>query len=276
MLPNTFCHLVGIGPKKERALWDDGMRCWDDVKAAAAADSRAAKLARRLEESHERFEQRDARWFHKALSSAEEWRVFRDFRNRCAYLDIETTGLGGGTDHITSIALYDGADVHTYVHGINLDEFREDIGRFDLLVTYNGKTFDLPFIRQTMGLPMQQAHIDLRYVLARLGYKGGLKGCEKALGLDRGELDGVDGYFAVLLWQEYLRHDSAEALETMLAYNAEDVVNLEPLMLMAWNMLLTETPFAGEHRLEVTPPAPVPHTPHIPTVHRLKRRMGAF
>lgn len=276
MLPNTFCHLVGIGPKKEAKLWREGMRCWDDVAAAAATERRAVRLAERLQESHERLAGRDARWFHQNLSSSQEWRLFRDFRNRCAYLDIETTGLGNPGDHITSIAVYDGADVRTYVHGINLADFAEDIDRYDLLVTYNGKTFDLPFIRKTMGLDMQQAHIDLRYVLARLGYKGGLKGCEKALGLDRGELDGVDGYFAVLLWQEYRRNDSQEALETMLAYNAADVVNLEPLMVQAWNLLIQETPFVDEHRLEVHDPAPVPHQPHIPTVRRIKRRMGAF
>ena len=39
--------------------------------------------------------------------------------------------------------------------------------------------------------------------MSSLGYRGGLKGCEKCLGLDRAELDGVDGYFAVLLWNEY-------------------------------------------------------------------------
>jgi hypothetical protein len=275
MLPNTFCHLVGIGPKKEKALWERGLHCWDDVVEAAAADSRSAALAQRLQDSRRRYAERDARWFHQALPTQQEWRLFRDFRNRIGYLDIETTGTGGW-DEITTIALYDGADVRTYVQGINLEEFCEDVSGCDLLVTYNGKTFDLPFIRRQMGLSMDQAHIDLRYVLARLGYKGGLKGCEKAMGLDRGELDGVDGYFAVLLWQEYRRKDSAEALETMLAYNAEDVVNLEPLMVKAWNMMVKATPFVDQHLLEEHPPAPVPHTPHVPTVRRLKRRMGRF
>jgi uncharacterized protein YprB with RNaseH-like and TPR domain len=52
---------------------------------------------------------------------------------------------------------------------------------------YNGKTFDVPFIEKYFGIRMNHAHIDLRYVLKSLGYAGGLKRCEKALGLDRGE-----------------------------------------------------------------------------------------
>ena len=34
--------------------------------------------------------------------------MFADFRAHCAYLDIETTGMGSG-DQVTTIALYDAA-----------------------------------------------------------------------------------------------------------------------------------------------------------------------
>ena len=66
-------------------------------------------------------------------------------------------------------------------------------------MTYNGKSFDIPFIESHFGAKLTHAHIDLRYILASLGYRGGLKGCEKQLGIDRGDLKNVDGYFAVLL-----------------------------------------------------------------------------
>ena len=89
-----------------------------------------------------------------------------------------------------------------------------------------------PFLRDRLGCPLDQAHIDLRYVLASLGYKGGLKKCETALGIDRGDLDGVDGSLAVLLWEEYRKTGSPKALDTLLAYNIEDVVNLETLMVL--------------------------------------------
>lgn len=183
-----------------------------------------------LGESCQRLEDGDCRYFAGHLPSREHWRLFPEFRGRIAYLDIETTGMSG-FGHITTIALYDGQRIRHYVHGENLEQFGRDIGDYELLVTYSGKCFDLPFIRSTMGLPMDQAHIDLRYVLKSLGYGGGLKGCEKKLGLDRGELDGVDGFMAVLLWRDYLASGNPRSLETLLAYNIQDVVNLETL---AW------------------------------------------
>lgn len=273
MLRNTFCHIVGVGPATERTIWEDGLRTWDEALRAGESGHRVANLRGHLEESLVRLDRGDARWFHRRLPGRDEWRLFADFRGSCAYLDIETTGMGHEGDHVTTIAVYDGSDVHTYVHGRNLDDFRADIERYDLVVTYNGKSFDLPFIRKTMGVPMRQAHIDLRYIMARLGYKGGLKGCEKALGLHRGELDGVDGYFAVLLWQDYRRRRNEGALETLLSYNAQDVVSLETLMHTAWNMLVAKTPFAEELALDVPDVSCVPHEPHAATVERIRANL---
>jgi uncharacterized protein YprB with RNaseH-like and TPR domain len=200
--------------------------------------------------------------------------MFPEFRGSVAYLDIETTGLGAPGDHITTIALYDGRRIRTYVHDQNLEEFREDVRGYRLVVTYNGKCFDVPFIRDSLGLRMEQAHIDLRYVLRSLGFSGGLKGCEKQLGLDRGELDGVDGYFAVLLWQDFRRHGNEGALRTLLAYNVMDTVNLERLMVQAYNMKLCETPFAGTHGLAGPAPRELPMEPDHETLARIRRRLG--
>ena len=50
-----------------------------------------------------------------------------------------------------------------------------------MIVTYNGKTFDVPFIEKYFGIRMNHAHIDLRYVLKSLGYSGGLKMFEQAM-----------------------------------------------------------------------------------------------
>ena len=106
---------------------------------------------------------------------------------------------------------------------------------------------------------MQQAHIDLRYVLRGLGYRGGLKACEKQLGVNRGELEDVDGYTAVLLWANYTRSGNAHALETLLAYNTEDVINLEVLMVLAYNRFLAQTPFSSTLQLASPQLPPVPY-----------------
>jgi len=189
-------------------------------------------------------------------------------------LDIETTGLDKWRGSITTIALYDGRSIFHYVQGDNLEAFKENIQNYQVIVTYNGKSFDVPFIESCLGIKIDQVHIDLRYVLKRLGYSGGLKGCERQLGLHRGELDGVDGYCAVLLWEKFKRTNSRNALETLLAYNIMDTVNLESLMVIAYNLNLQKTPFSQSHRL------PVPEAPDIPfradprIINKIKGELG--
>jgi hypothetical protein len=275
MLKNTFCHIPGISVNAEFKLWSAGLCSWDGLDAAginAISSRRRGLIQTHLEESHQRLTAGDVSHFADRLASAHQWRLFPEFRASIAYLDIETTGLSPYGSHITTIALYDGQNIRHYVHGENLEQFGRDIGDYSLFVTYNGKCFDIPFIREALGLKMEQAHIDLRHVLKSLGYSGGLKGCEKKLGLDRGELEGVDGFFAVLLWQDYLRSGNPRSLETLLAYNIQDVVNLETLLVMAYNLKIAHTPFADSHRL------PLPKAPQIPfkadreVIDRLKRR----
>ncbi len=270
MLSRSFIHLPGIGTKTEQKIWESGIHSWQDWRETAALklpNSSKPQLSSLIKQSQRELE-RGPHFFSKALPANEQWRLFSHFRDCTAYLDIETTGLGPHAE-ITTIALYDGKEVYCYVNGRNLDDFINDIQKYDVLVTYNGKGFDIPMIERWFHIKLPQAHIDLRYILARLGFKGGLKGCEKQLGIDRGELDGVDGYFAVLLWQEYQRSHNEAVLETLLAYNVEDTVNLEILLIEAYNRNVSNTPF-GEHLL-VEPPRPpkLRHRPHREVVAQL-------
>lgn len=211
----------------------------------------------------------NSRFFYDRLPTEEQWRIFAEFRHSTAYVDIETTGLSG-MDEITTIALYDGTNIRCYVRGRNLEEFRSDILNYKLLVTYNGKCFDVPFLERAFGIHLRAAHIDLRYVLRALGYVGGLKNCEKQLGIDRGELAAVDGHFAVILWDDFRRNRNERALETLLAYNVEDVVNLEVLMIHAYNRKLAATPFAASRRYDLPAPPRLPFTPDPQTIGRLR------
>lgn len=280
MLKQTFCHLQGIGVQTELRLWMAGITCWEQLAAAAPSDVpmpagrlRLAQLG--LEQSFKDFASRDPLPFYRNLPYDQQWRLFGDFRDLCVYLDIETTGLGGPWDHITTIALYDGRKISCYVHDDNILQFREDIERYGLVVTYNGKSFDLPFIRRNLHAPMEQAHIDLRYVLKSLGYRGGLKGCEKQLGLHRDDLDGIDGFCAVLLWQEFQRTWDRRVLETLLAYNVLDAVNLEPLMVTAYNAKLRDTPFHETHALELPRRPEMPYRLDGATLAGIRCRMAA-
>jgi len=277
MLTSTFCHIPGVGAKTERRLWSHGVLSWDDAGAdvlQSVLPGRSDAVRRLARESGDRLSRGDALYFYERLPSNQHWRLFPNFRGSVAYLDIETTGLGSPSDYITVIGLYDGQSVRQYVFDENLDEFERDVRDFQLVVTYNGKQFDLPFIRHSLGLHMAHAHIDLRYVLASLGYKGGLKGCEKQLGIDRGDLDGVDGYFAVLLWRDFRHSGNRRALETLLAYNAADVVNLEALMVMAYNMKARALEIDRAPMLTVPSPPALPFGVHQGTLDRIRLEHG--
>ncbi|MDA8165337.1 MAG: ribonuclease H-like domain-containing protein [Desulfobacteraceae bacterium] len=267
MLRHTFIHVPGIGLTTERRLWEAGILSWDDLDGSAAAGLPAGRRALLRAHCGRRLSPRD---LAALLPAAQHWRLFPHFRHAAACLDIETNGAGPWAEEITAISLWDGSSLFCFVQGDNLEMFPETVERYEMLITYNGKCFDLPVIERQFGIRLEQLHLDLRFLLAHLGYKGGLKGCEKRFGLDRGELDGVDGYFAVLLWQEYLRSGNPRALETLLAYNVEDTVNLETLMVHAFNLNVAATPFADRYRLPL-PVRPVhPYRADPLLVGRLK------
>ena len=261
MLTHTLCHIPGVSLNKERTLWEKGVQTWACYRAIA-------KEPGFLDDCERHFGQRNPAFFADNLKSDQHWRLFGDFRDAVAYVDIETTGLDKNYDQITTVALYDGNEVKTYVNGKNLAAFKTDVQQYKLLVTFNGKTFDIPFIQRFFGIELMQAHIDLRYVMKRLGYSGGLKAVERRVGLDRGELKSVDGFFAVTLWHEYRRRKNEAALETLLAYNCADAINLEYLMVYAYNMNVSGTPFAHERQLKAPTPVKIPFSADSKLVNR--------
>ncbi|WP_027191682.1 ribonuclease H-like domain-containing protein [Fundidesulfovibrio putealis] len=252
MLGHCFCHLPGVGPKSESSLWDAGIHTWEDFLCAASPPVSAAKAASMrpgLEASREALEAGEADWFAARLRTANSWRLFPHFLPHAGYLDIETDGERDPV--VTAVALYHQGRVTTYVHGRNMADLEEDLARVKVLVTFNGKCFDVPIIERVLGMRCPKAHVDLRFVLKSLGVSGGLKACEKRFGLSRRELDGVDGWSAVLLWREFERSRSENVLETLLAYNVADVLSLEVLMAHALDELLLTTPFAARKSVAI-------------------------
>jgi uncharacterized protein len=278
MLKNTFCHFPGVGLSTERRLWDFGVQSWEDLIGADAAKlawKRKDSLADYVRESFKHFEKSNPKYFAELLPSDQQWRLFPDFRDKIAYLDIETTGLNDA-DQITTIAVYDGESIFTYVQGQNLNRFKEDIKKYSVIVTFNGKCFDVPFLQRHFNISINQAHIDLRYVLQSLGHRGGLKACERRLGIDRGDLINVDGFFAVLLWEDFKRNKNEKALETLLAYNIQDVVNLETLMTIAFNRKLKDTPFEKGRRLSYPAAPAISFKADLKTISDIKKRYSYF
>ncbi|MGA9840260.1 MAG: ribonuclease H-like domain-containing protein [Thermoplasmata archaeon] len=235
MLRATFQHLGGIGPVTEVGLWREGIRDWATLRertrtlgVSAAGEQR---ILGELAASERALAERDAAWFGRRLPDREHWRMHAEFRERTAFLDIETTGLSPYAGIVTVVSVHGGGATRTFVAGDNLEELPAYLRRFPILVTFNGSRFDVPFLEacfpQFVAPPV---HIDLRFVLYRLGHAGGLKRIEERLGVgDRSGVEGIHGLDAVRLWQEY-RRGSAASLDRLVRYNRADTVNLEPLL----------------------------------------------
>jgi len=149
-----------------------------------------------------------------------------------AYLDIETTGLSPEAGQITVVGIYlvDGARqefIQLVGDDVTSDKLLAALQGVTLLHTYNGSRFDLPFIHACLGVDLGQmfAHCDLMYHCWRCNLYGGLKKVERMLGIPR-KINDVSGLDAVRLWWRYVNDYDEQALQTLLTYNREDVINL--------------------------------------------------
>jgi uncharacterized protein YprB with RNaseH-like and TPR domain len=247
LLTNTFIHLPRVGKVTEMELWQSGVQTWDDFIAADSITSRVDGqrdyLKSLISESQERLEEKNARYFNSCLSSRDMWRLYADFRTNAAFLDIETTGLSPDSSHITMVGILDSEGYSAFVYDENLDDLREAMEKYDLVVTFNGTSFDLPYVEHYFGRMFQDmAHIDLRFALKRAGYSGGLKSIESRLNVGRPtSLTALTGYDAITLWRQWRKGDHG-ARETLIRYNAEDVASLPALAEIAYNELSERLP----------------------------------
>lgn len=234
MLKNTYIHIPTIGSTTEKRIWRCGIESWEDF--LKNHDNIKTTLTRKkllfsgVEESIEQLSSGNHIFFAKRLPKQHNWRAYPDFKEKTAYVDIETTGLFPRFDRITVIGIYNGKETKTYIRGINLENARAELAKYAQLVTFNGARFDLPFIEHEFPGFFNHLHIDLLYPLKKIGYSGGLKNIEGLLGMMRSEeTEGITGFDAVRLWNQYRRGDE-EALDILIKYNKEDVVNLEKIM----------------------------------------------
>lgn len=233
MLTHTFSHIKGVTANVEKLLLDAGIKHWDQFlqemhNLVDFPKTKLENIRTGLFASKEALLKNDLHYFKNMLKPKEHWRLCS--MGKVAYVDIETTGLSRYSDTMTILGIYDGTESHLYVNGKNLQDAHEKLKEFDIIVTFNGKQFDLPFIEHHFSYSYDFVHLDLRYMLKELGLQGGLKSIENQLGINRdSDLVGVDGFEAVSLWYKYKRGNQA-ALEKLLRYNEQDIVNLKTLL----------------------------------------------
>jgi predicted nuclease with RNAse H fold/dephospho-CoA kinase len=157
--------------------------------------------------------------------------ICHEHPDRVLFLDIETTGLSHFYDEITIVGWARNGKSGTFIKGSDPTELLLAARESVAIVTFNGIRFDQRFLEQEFpDIQLPRPHIDLMYLCRRVGLTGGQKAIEAQLGVNcRQDLEGVDGFAAVLLWHKYLRGDLS-ALRRLIAYNRADIAAMGSLM----------------------------------------------
>ncbi|MDO5298750.1 MAG: ribonuclease H-like domain-containing protein [Clostridia bacterium] len=168
---------------------------------------------------------------------------------RLLFLDTETTGLSGGAGTLAfeiGVGFIDerGMVIRQYVmrdydeEAAMLSEIARLFHRFDTVVSFNGKAFDLPLIESRMVMNRIRLrvtaypHLDLLHAARRV-YKLRLRRCnlaslEEAV-LGQGRDDDLPGAQVPQRYFDYVKTREFALLEDVLRHNLQDVKSLAML-----------------------------------------------
>jgi len=172
---------------------------------------------------------------------------------RAVFLDTETTGLAGGAGtaaFLIGLGWFDGERFRVRQYFMRdyheeaalLHALAGELGRFEGLVTFNGKMFDVPLLDARFRLnrgrfPLTEApHLDLLHPARRL-WKARLESCRLQsleaglLGLRRtGDIPGEE---IPQVYFDWVRRRDARALARVFEHNRQDIVSLAALAVLA-------------------------------------------
>lgn len=233
----AFLHLPGVGPGKISAFPAQGIHEWNHLRAKHATPhlpgvppTRAAELLAEIERCEDALSKKNLAYLSQKLHRSDHWRLLADFGESATYLDIETSGDDLHPEITLIIAKHRGC-IHTFTAERNLGGFLDLVNEIELLVTFNGASFDVPQLENHFHIPLRDiAHVDLRWACYHAQLRGGLKDIERAIGLMRpADLIGMDGAEAAFLWQRWKATGNEKMLRRLTRYCTADVIGLEHL-----------------------------------------------
>jgi len=163
------------------------------------------------------------------------------------FLDIETTGLVNSPLFLIGTMVWEtgGLEMRQYLARNYAEEaavisfFAEACAPKKLLITFNGKSFDLPFIRTraiTSGIPfnVELAHFDLLHECRRI-WKNVMPDCklqtlEKRV-CNRLRYNDIPGDMIPEAYHDYVRTENAWLIVEVLKHNMLDIVTMADIMI---------------------------------------------
>ncbi len=168
---------------------------------------------------------------------------------RILYLDTETTGLAGAGTVAFEVGLGWLAEDGFHVRQLVMRDYPEEkflleevvriAEKFDVVCSFNGKTFDLPLLRNRFIMNrirtdcLDKPHIDLLHIARRV-WKLRLQRCnltnleEALLGIPR--VDDLPGAQVPERFFSYLKTGDFHLLDEVLEHNEQDIVSLQNLL----------------------------------------------
>lgn len=169
------------------------------------------------------------------------------------FLDTETTGLsrGAGTlPFLTGLAYFErNALIVEQIYLDNpggedayLDYLKDTMGRFEYLVSYNGRSFDVPLIRNRLIVNRKSGlrdvpHFDLLHIFRRLFPKGSLPGYkqqnleQELLQFERDE--DIPGAEIPQIYFDYVKYGHDGGMADVFAHNFRDLQGMVLIFLEA-------------------------------------------
>jgi uncharacterized protein YprB with RNaseH-like and TPR domain len=225
MLEHTFLHLPHVKTvANELKLWNSGILTIDDL----LIESSASEVPSWYQETKEALLTNDHNYFADRLTTDQHYRLALAYPRQTIFFDIETTGFSHNYNDITIIGWSLDTQFKVMVVGRdNPEEFFDDLARSKAMVTFNGRCFDVHFLKKTFpNLCLPKAHIDLKYLCRKVELTGGQKAIEFKIGHSR-EIGQGDGQRAIELWYTYRNKPNIAvkkaALKELIIYNYADV-----------------------------------------------------
>jgi len=234
LIHGAFHHLPGLGPKRIQEIQRLGIADWEalaeNLTLLGIGKTRREQILENMASCHEAVAADNIGHLVRTYAPKDQWRILNHYLERASYFDIETSGLGPGS-YITLIACLHRGKVYTFMRNENLDDFQDLLDDIELLVSFNGASFDVPQVQSHFGIPdIPCPHLDLRWACYHEELRGGLKRIEGELGIERpADLIGVDGAEAVWLWEDWDQDGNRNARNKLIRYCCADVLSLQLL-----------------------------------------------